>query len=168
MVSFSLLNKGEKDVLLPRLFDLLYENMKDIAPSSVTYDVEKAMFLANVSPALNKAPRQILLALEGVAPVGYIQYYTRKELLMIEEVQIRKDHQGTLLFLCLCRQLLKLLPNEIRVVEAYADPRNLRSICLMKKLGMRDLQESGDYAHLRGDGKLIRKKLMPRENPGNL
>lgn len=162
MISFSLLNKGEKDVWLPRLFDLLYENMRDIAPSAMSYDTEKALFLANVSPALDKAPRQVLLALEGDVPVGYIQYYTRQDLLMVEEVQIRRDHQTTLLFLRLCRQLMKLLPGEIRTVEAFADQRNLRSIRMMKKLGMIEIPETGAFVHYRGDAEWIRKKFMRR------
>ena len=98
--------------------------------------------------------------------MGYIQYYTREDLLMVEEVQIRKDHQGTLLFLRLCRQLLSALPEEIRVVEAYADPRNAKSLRLMARLGMEQLTYSGEFAHLRGDAEAIRKRftgILPLE-----
>lgn len=159
MISICFLDKGEKAQWLPRMFDLLYENMQEIAPSGLEYETERAEFLANVSPALEKAPRQVLLALEDGDLVGYVQYYTRQELLMVEEVQIRKDHQGTLLFLRLCRHLLAALPEEIRVVEAYADGRNDRSRRLMARLGMVELEASGGYLHLRGDASVIRNRF---------
>ena len=161
-MEITFLNKAEKERWLPRLFALLYENMNEVAPSGVPYEVERDQFLANVAPALEKAPRQVLMALEDGDLLGYIQYYTREDLLMVEEVQIRKDHQGTLLFLRLCRQLLSALPEEIRVVEAYADRRNHRSRQLMNRLGMVELPEPGEYLHFRGDAKLLRKRFLNR------
>ena len=158
-MTVTLMDKAEKAFWLPLLFDLLYDNMKDIAPSGAPYEVERGSFISNVSAALEKAPRQILLAAQGHVPVGYIQYYTRGELLMVEEVQIRKDYQNTLLFLRLCRELLKRLPAEIRVVEAYADPRNERSRRLMAKLGMVELPEGGNYVHFRGEAMSICRRL---------
>ena len=62
---FCYLDKTEKDQWLPRLLDLLYENMRSIAPSGLTYQQEKDQFLAAVSPALDKAPRQIILCFVG-------------------------------------------------------------------------------------------------------
>ena len=165
-MEITFLNKAEKERWLPRLFALLYENMNEVAPSGVPYEVERDQFLANVAPALEKAPRQVLMALEDGDLLGYIQYYTREDLLMVEEVQIRKDHQGTLLFLRLCRQLLSALPEEIRVVEAYADPRNAESLGLMARLGMEKLADSGEFVHLRGDAVAIRKRftgILPLE-----
>lgn len=161
-MEITFLNKAEKERWLPRLFALLYENMNEVAPSGVPYEVERDQFLADVAPALEKAPRQVLMALEDGDLLGYIQYYTREDLLMVEEVQIRKDHQGTLLFLRLCRQLLSALPEEIRVVEAYADRRNHRSRQLMNRLGMVELPEPGEYLHFRGDAKLLRKRFLNR------
>ena len=152
-----ILDKKEKSFWLPRMFDLMYENMKDIAPSGLEYGEGRAEFLSNVSPALEKGPRQVLLAVEDGALLGYLQYYTRDDLLMVEEAQIRKDHQNTLLFLGLCRALLKLLPAEIRVVEAYADPRNSKSRRLMARLGMEEVPESGAFIHLRGSARKIWK-----------
>ncbi len=162
MVTFSMLNKGEKEVWLPRLFDLLYENMKDIAPSGMTCDQEKAAFLANVSPALDKAPRQILLCFVDGELAGYVQYYVRGDLLMVEELQLRREYHRTLLFGQLCRPLIRSLPPEIRFVEAYADRRNKNSMGIMEKLGMETLPEPGPYAHLRGPAEQARKRFDRR------
>lgn len=161
-MTFCYLDKTEKDIWLPRLFDLLYENMKDITPSDLSYEQERSEFLANVSPALDKEPRQILMGFIDGELACYVQCYTRKELLMVEEFQIQKRYQGTTLFLALCRRLLGAIPAEVRTVEAYADPRNRKSLELMRKLGMAPVsgEEYSPFIHLRGDAAAVKGKLM--------
>lgn len=156
------LDKKDKELWLHQMFDLLYENMREIAPSGIPYEQERQEFVANVGLALEKAPRQVLLAIEDGILVGYIQYYTRGALLMVEEMQIRREHRGSLLFLRLCRHLLDALPAEIKTVEAYADPRNEKSRRMMARVGMEELAEEGPYVHLRGDAEKLRRKFVNR------
>jgi len=159
MITFLYLNKSEKDVWLPRLFDLLYDNMKSIAPSDLPYEEEKNEWLSNVSPAIDKAPRQIILCFDGDTLAGFLQYYIRNDLLMIEEVQVAKALQRTTAFYRMCKYLKDKLPDAIKYVEAYADKRNLNSISIMKKLGMEVIEdnENTPYLHLKGDVNHIRK-----------
>ena len=159
MIQYAFLDKSQKDMWLPKLFDLYYENMHVIAPSGLGYAQEWQMWLDAVSPALEKAPRKILLCTGENGLLGYIQFYTRNDLLMIEEVQIAKAYQRTLLFANLCRCLKDTLPEEIRYVEAYADERNVNSRKLMEKLGMNLLEEEGQFVHLRGDFDRISQRL---------
>lgn len=153
------LDKAEKDLWLPQLFDLFYENMSVIVPSGMACEIERAEWLANVSPALDKAPRQVLLAVGGEELAGFVMFYTRKDLLMVEEVQLRREYQGDLLFLRLCRKLLADLPEEVRSVEAYAHRQNDRSRKLMKRLGMEEVPEESPFVHLRGDLETIRNRF---------
>ena len=87
-------------------------------------------------------------------------FYTRNDLLMVEELQIRRKYQGGLLFLRLCRKLLRELPLGIRTVEAYAHRSNDRSRRLMAGLGMTDVPEDSPFLHLRGDYAVVWQKLM--------
>ena len=96
-MDFCFLNKSEKDHYLPQLFDLLYENMKVIAPSGLSYEQEKTEWLENVSPALEKAPRQIVLCFVAGELAGYMQYYIRDTLLMVEEIQLKKKYPEIIL-----------------------------------------------------------------------
>ena len=105
MIRFAFLDKNEKEQWLPQLFDLLYDNMQAIAPTPLTKEEEYAEWYSNVSPALEKAPRQIILCLDNSRLAGYLQYYTRGELLMVEELQLQKEYRCTLLFRGLCRYL---------------------------------------------------------------
>lgn len=158
---YTLLDKSEKDNLLPELFDLYYNNMSQIAPSGLCYEAEQIQWPAAVSPALEKAPRQILLCRNGNDILGYIQYYTRDDLLMIEELQLRGDYQRSTVFISMVRALIRLLPEGIRYVEAYADIRNHRSIQLMQRLGMELVPEpeSSPFVHFRGVAEKVREKL---------
>ena len=160
MFQFTYLNRQEKECWLPRMFDLLYGNMQAIAPSGLSYEAEKAQWMANVSPALEKAPRQVLLCFSDGELVGFVQFYTRDELLMVEEVQLRKDYHRTFLFCHICKRLRKDLPEGIKIVEAYAEKRNLQSQKLMKKLGMEIVGEDGPFVHLRGQTEPV-KRFFP-------
>lgn len=161
MVLFAYLDKTEKERWLPQLFDLLYDNMQVIASAPLTKEEEYAEWHSNVSPALEKAPRQIILCLDGSRLAGYLQYYTRGELLMVEELQLQKEYQRTLLFRSLCRHLAAHLPNGVEAVEAYADRRNLRSQKIMQKLGMEVLPEDDpQFVHLRGSFSAVKKHFL--------
>ena len=141
------LNKETELNLLEQLFDLLYENMAEIAPSGLSYEAEKHQFLSNVRPAMEKAPRQIVLMYDGDALAGYLQYYINNGLFMVEEIQLRKDCRSTSLFASLWKFMSRIIPEDTRFIEAYADPRNHVSRHLMEKLGMEPVKDS-PYPHL--------------------
>lgn len=157
MITFTFLNKNEKDIWLPQLFDLFYENMQTIAPGVLPYETEKQQWLSNVSPALDKDPRRIILCFADDVLAGYVQYYTNRHLLMIEEIQICKAYQRTTLFYGICKQLAGVLTEKVEVVEAYAEKRNLHSRSIMEKMGMTLLGEEGAFVHLRGSADALRK-----------
>ena len=160
-MQFVFLNKAEKEFWLPQLFALLYENMQPIAPSDMPCQLAKDAWMAEVGPALEKAPRQVILCLEAGKLAGYLQYYARGSMLMVEELQLAKAHRQTTAFLGLCRFLLRALPADLETVEAYADRRNLPSIRLMTRLGMTADSEDAPahLVHLRGDAAPIRARF---------
>ena len=155
---FFCLDKREKLSWLPQLFDLLHENMHSVAPSGKPYEEEKAEWLAEVSPALEKPQRQIVLCVMDSVLAGFAQYYIRDQLLMIEEIQLKKEYQKTTLFYQLCKYLRFLAPADLQRVEAYADRRNLYSIHLMEKLGMQPCEEAqqSPFVHIGGTMDQIR------------
>lgn len=161
MITYKLLDKSEKQLWLPRLFDLYYTNMNTIAPSGLSFYEDRSLWLGAVSPALDKGPRQILLCCKDGELAGYVQYYTLDDLLMIEEVQLTADFLSSTVFLSMVRALIRLLPEGIRYVEAYADIRNHRSIQLMQRLGMELVPEpeSSPFVHFRGVAEKVREKL---------
>lgn len=160
-MQFVFLNKAEKALWLPRLFDLLYDNMQPIAPVDIPRQQAREAWMGEVGPALDKAPRQVILCLEGGELAGYLQYYVRGTMLMVEELQLRQAHRQTTAFFGLCRYLLRALPADLETVEAYADKRNLASQHLMGRLGMTpcDNEAPAHLVHLRGDAAPIRARF---------
>ena len=95
MISFAHLNKAEKSHYLPLLFDVLYSNMEEITPTGKSYEEQKQEFLTEVAPALEKEPRKIVLCYRDNDLAGFLMYYTRDDMLMIEELQLKKKYQRT-------------------------------------------------------------------------
>ena len=153
------LDKEKEMYLLEQLFDLLYENMQPIAPSGLPYAEEKRQWLSEVVPAMTKQPRQIVLLYDADELAGYLQYYINRGLFMVEEIQLRKDCRATSLFVSLWKFMSALLPEDTHTIEAYADPKNLLSQKLMKKLGMEVIEDPtcGTLLHYRGCLNKIRK-----------
>ena len=151
MITFTYLDKNKKEKVLPTLFDLLYENMCGITPTDLTYKQEKAHWLDNVSPALDKPARQIIMCFADNELIGYIQYYISDKLVMIEELQLKKEYHCTLTFYRFCKYFINILPADIEYVEAFAEKRNDTSQMLMQKLGMKFIDSNSDFIHLRGN-----------------
>ena len=151
-VAISFLNKDQKELWLPRMFDLMYENMQTIVPDEIPHAQQKAQFLAEVSPALEKAPRQVILCICDETLVGFLQYYTRGDLLVIEEIQLLKKFQGSLTFYHLCKYLAASLPKNIAFLEAYTHKGNTFSQKLLQKLDLELLEDSQNspFFHFHG------------------
>lgn len=159
MITFTHLNKNKKEKMLPKLFDLLYDNMREIAPTDLTYEQEKEQWLCNVSPALDKSARQVMMCFDDEKLIGYIQYYINDKLIMVEELQLKQEYHCTLTFYRFCKHFISTLPDDIEYVEAFAEKRNSNSQKLMQKLGMELIDSSSEFVHLRGDAYEIIKKF---------
>lgn len=152
------LDKKTEMPMLERLFDLLCENMEAIAPSGLSYEEEKRIWLSQVVPAMEKEPRQILLLTDGNGLMGYCQYYISSGILMVEEVQLRRDCRSSSAIVSLVRMLLKQA-GKVTFLEAYADRRNRTSRSLLEKLGMECIGEDGQFLHYRVEMKIIRERF---------
>ncbi len=143
MGEFLFLDKQKFDVFLPRLFEILHSNMSLIAPTNNSYEDDFEIWSSHIIPAIQKEQRQIVLMCVESELVGYFQYYINSDTdsLMMEEIQIKKEFQGTGLFSEFYNWLIKNLPKDIMYVEAYANKKNLKSQSILKHLG---LVESGE------------------------
>ena len=156
MFCFSYLNKEQKYEYLPILYDLLYSNMSDIAPT----EFEKNEFVKEIGEALEKSPRQIILCYYNEDWAGFLMYYTRENMIMIEELQLVKEYQRTRLLHDLCKHMIRILPQNIEYIEAFAHKENSTSLSLQKWLGMVIIDETNKKLfHLRGDVNTFKSKI---------
>ena len=150
------LDKEKELGLLPELFDLLFENMSDIAPFSGSREAEKTQWVDRIKDALKREPRRMLLLYGGNTLAGFCMYYINGGKLMVEEVQIRKDYQQTTAPAELFRFLKGILTPDTACIEAYADKRNLNSRRLMEKHRMEPMGETSDGTCIHYRGKIDR------------
>ena len=61
---------------------------------------------------------------------------------MMEEIQIKKEFQGTGLFSKFYQWLVRQLPKDILYVEAYANKKNIKSQNILKYLGLVEAGEN--------------------------
>ena len=160
MFNFTYLDKARKTEYLPLLFDILYSNMREIAPSGLAYELEKAEFENEVGSALEKEPRQIILCFCKDELAGFLMFYTRENIIMIEELQLIKKYQRTRLLYLLCKYMIEILPQSIEFIESFAHKSNRNSISLQEKLGMEIIESiSEELFHLRGSAKVFKSKI---------
>ena len=161
MIEFIELNKSEKSSFLPLLFDIFYNNTAELAPSEKSYELQRDEWLSEVSPALDKEPRKVILCYSDGELAGFLMYYTRGELLMVEELQLKKKFQRTRAFYMLCKYFISVLPREIATVEAYALKNNFNSQGIMQYLGMEFVSHESEFplVHLRGSAEKIKARF---------
>ncbi|MBE6626125.1 MAG: hypothetical protein E7628_02940 [Ruminococcaceae bacterium] len=156
---FEYADKNQIDDLLPSLFDILYANMREITPSGKSREEEFNGWFSEVYPAMQKAPRQIVLMLDGDKIIGYFQYYTRDALLMMEEIQIKKEYHGSGIFGKFYSWLVRELPDNLETVEAFADRRNTKSRSILNHLGLIEIStEENGLLHFRGEYDNIKER----------
>ena len=156
--TFQFVDKGIFSQVAPKLFDLLYANMSEIAPSGYCYEEDREVWMEAVMPAIEKANRQVVLIYADGIEAGYFQYYTTKESLMLEEFQLKQPYQGSGAFGALFSWLLPQLPEDLRFVEAYAHKQNLRSQAILGHLKLERVGEnkSGNSWYFKGSCKALR------------
>lgn len=157
---FTYLDKQYTEEILPDLFEILHSNMSVISPTGNTYEEDFALWSSCVAPAMQKENRQIILMYSGDALAGYFQYYTNSDSLMMEEIQIKEEYQGTGLFNTFYSWLVVKLPEDIKYVEAYANKKNVKSQGILEHMGLVKSGENknGNSFYYKGDYTQLLKK----------
>ncbi len=154
MFEFKFADKLQIEQLLPDLFQILHSNMSIIAPTDNSYDEDYEIWRLYLIPAMQKEQRQIVLMFAESKLVGYFQYYINVDInsLMMEEIQIAKEFQGTGIFSALYKWLIEQLPKDVESVEAYANKKNLKSQSILKHFGLVESGENknGNSFHFKG------------------
>ena len=140
---FLFLDEEKLDVFLPKLFEILHSNMSLIAPTGNSYNEDFEIWKSNIIPTMQKGDHKVVLMYVSGSLAGYFNYFINLDTntLMMADIQIKKQFQGTGLFSRMYKWLIKKLPRNLLYVEAYANKNNYKSQSVLKHLG---LVESGE------------------------
>ena len=152
-LAFCELDKANAGEWIPQVFDILYTNMSQIAPTGNARKEDQAMWQSYFLPALEQGKIHVVLAYAGETLAGYCQYSVRGDTVLVEEVEIKPEYQRSMVFYRLCQFMLQTVPENVRYLEAYADKRNRDSLPILKTLEMRKIgqNKSGTGWHFRGE-----------------
>lgn len=159
--NFSNMDKSDADLMLPVLFKIMYANMQHIAKNE-EYNTAYHIWYSKVKPAIAKASRQIVLMYSHDDLAGFFQYYVSDKTLMMEEIQISKEYQGTGIFASFYTWLVTHLPETLEHVEAFSEADNHRSQQILIHLGLKkigDVQD-GEFYQYKGSYKCISDRYL--------
>ena len=161
---FQYMDKQNYENVLPRLFDILYTNMNEIAPTNNTYETDLASWTSCIVPTLLAQCRETVLMYCGCELVGYFRYYLDylTQTLRMEEMQIIPAFQGSGVFSGLYTWLVPQLPENILIVTAYAHKKNYKSQAVLKHLGLvcKGENKNGTSFFFQGDYSKIYNKYI--------
>lgn len=165
MVAFDILSKDKPDKVLPSLFRILHSNMSVIAPTGNDFEKDYRIWIEAVSHGIQQDARKIVLIYDDAEIIGYFQYYVNSSTFMMEEIQFKKEYQGTGIFRLLYSYLFEIIPQETLYAEAYVHKQNSKSQNILKHLGLQIVGESrnGNSYHFRGDCRNVLKRYDARE-----
>lgn len=160
-ISFRFYDKTQADDILPQLYDILYSNMSRIAPTGNSYDEDKQQWLSFMKSDPADGQQIILMYVDNILS-GYFQYSLNQDTMVIEEIEIKPDHQRTSLFYRFFKYAVGVVPRDVAYVEAYINKHNSNSQTIAKKLGMQIIGENknGGSWHLKGDLKEFTKRFL--------
>lgn len=136
------LNKKEKAVVLPHLFELLAENMNRIAPTGNSLEEDYQIWRSYIFSEIDNPEREILLIKLNDVIIGYFQYSLNDTTFAMEEIQIRQKYWGSGAFRELYHFLSVIVPENIATVKAYANKNNLKSQAILEHLGLKNIGEN--------------------------
>lgn len=159
-ISFRFYNKTQSKEILPQMFDILYSNMSRIAPTGNSYDKDKQLWLSFMESAPAENQQIILMYVDDIL-AGYFQYSINKDTIVIEEIEIKPEHQRTALFYRFFKYAVSIAPKDIFYAEAYINKYNSNSKTIAGKLGMQIIGENqnGSSWHLRGELKEFTRRF---------
>lgn len=153
MITFEYLNKKSFIDTSKSIFDILADNMSVIAPTGNSKAEDYSLWFNAVSLGLEHPARQIILIKSENDIIGFFQYYTTEDTFMMEEIQIKPEYQGSGVFRALYGFVIPKIKNSLKLVEAYANIKNKKSIAILQRLGLSNmgLNKNGCSYHFKGD-----------------
>ena len=111
---------------------------------------------------MTKDARQIVLMYSHDDLAGFFQYYVSDKTLMMEEIQISKQYQGTGIFASFYTWLVTHLPQTPEYVEAFSEADNHRSQQILIHLGLKKIGsvQDGTFYHYKGNYKNISDRYL--------
>ena len=143
-----------------KLFSILANNMRVIAPTGNSYDEDYKIWLEYSEPAWREERNSVILIFCEENLCGYFQYSINGMTFRMEEIQFKQEYQGSGLFAELYHYLMSIIPERIKYVDAFANKENKKSQEILKHLGLTQVGENknGKSLYFKGEYKALSER----------
>lgn len=165
MIEITLVDKREINLFAKEMFSILAHNMREIAPSSNTYEQDFAEWSQLRLPEIEQGITQTIFIRSCSEIIGYFQYSIREGTLLMEDIQLKPQYHGKYnIFKNVYGYILPNIDESIISVEAYANKSNRKSQGILKHLGLKMVKENQNNYHFRGSFKDLKKWYVKQTN----
>lgn len=139
------MTKEEVLLNLDKMYNIISSNMNEIVPTGNSSEDDYINFKKYMLIELDNKNKRWIGAFYDNKLIGYFLYKINDCVLNIDEIQIKKNHQGDK---CTFPKLVKyiLLDDEIKddyKVMTYVNDKNIKSKAIIEKLGFDFLEKMG-------------------------
>ena len=147
-------------VYVDELFAILAGNMREIQPTGNTYEEDYKIWLDCAVPVMCEGKNTMILIFCEDNLCGYFRYSVKDKTFRMDDIQFKKEFQGSGLFAALYRYLITIIPGDTEYVDAYSGKNNIKSQEILKHLGLTAVGENknGRSYYFKGEY----KKLLER------
>ena len=130
--------------LLPQLFDVLAENMREIAPTGNSLEDDYAIWTQAMLNELEKPEKHWVLAFVEEQLAGYVLYRIVGDILHLDEIQVAKPQQGDRKIFpgLIGKMFYDANKAEVTAFYSYANKRNKKSQGILQAMGLSVISET--------------------------
>ncbi|MCQ2454498.1 MAG: hypothetical protein MJ136_08175 [Clostridia bacterium] len=157
---FRQMKKEDIPVFVDEMFAILYDNMSEIAPTGNTYERDFQEWSDCVVPVWRNGKRSVILIFCKNKCCGFFQYCVHESTFRMDEIQFRKEYQGSGLFTDLYRYLMTVIPPRTKHVDAFTRKENIKAQGILQHLGLSIVSETsnGHLWYFKGEYDTLLKK----------
>ena len=139
--------------LLPRMFEIIAENMNEIAPTGNSLEQDRKLWTQAMLEELQKPGKRWVIVFSDDELAGYALYGICGDILHMDEIQVAKAQQGDgrMFPALLGKQLRDAQAAGVRKLYSYANERNEKSQGILRNLGLRPVGQTPRGHRYEGD-----------------
>ena len=146
-------HRGRLAPLLPCMFEIIAENMREIAPTGNSLEQDRALWHSTMRRELRRPDKHWVLAFSGETLAGYTLYRISGRVLHMDEIQVAKPFQGggEAFPLLMGHMLHQAQAGGVRTVRASANKVNRKSQGILSAMGLKAVGETARSLRYQGD-----------------
>jgi len=148
-MNFESLVKADFPAVQNILFDILHGNMSLIVPTDHHYEQNREIWTENVWVNMCN-PARYLLLIKDTKIIGFFMYKISEDTFYMEEMQLSVENQRQGIFKLLIQHFEPKLA-DIKMVDAYANKKNIRSAVVLRHIGLVSVGENENNIHFQGN-----------------